>query len=109
MTMRSGSLTLITAIAYAPSSSCTVSRTAFEQVARFLQVLVHAVRNGLGVRLRLELVPVGLQLLAQLLEILDDAVVHHDDVVGRHVRVRVGFVGHAMSRPAGMRNAGVSL
>jgi hypothetical protein len=49
----------------------------------------------------------GGQLLAQLAEILDNAVMdHRDPVVG--VRVRVVFVGAAMRRPAGVAEADVA-
>ena len=41
-----------------------------------------------------------LQLSADLLEVLDDAVVHHANPIARHVRMRIAFDGRAMSRPA---------
>ena len=51
--------------------------------------------------------PLRLQLFAQLLEILDDAVVHDRDLVGR-VRMRVHFVRPAVGRPAGVADAAVA-
>ena len=64
-------------------------------------------RDDLGVRLGGEDMALGGQLLAQLAEILDNAVMDHRDlVVG--VRVRVVFVGAAMRRPAGVAEADVA-
>ena len=64
-------------------------------------------RDGLGVRLGGEDMALGGQLLAQLAEILDNAVMDHRDlVVG--VRVGVVFVGAAMRRPAGVAEADVA-
>jgi len=64
-------------------------------------------RDGLGVRLGGEDMALGGQLLAQLAEILDNAVMdHRDPVVG--VRVGIVFVGAAMRRPAGVAEADVA-
>ena len=54
--------------------------------------------------LRGEGVAVLLQLVAQLGEILDDAVMDDGDAVGE-MRMRVGLVGHAMRRPARVADA----
>ena len=66
-----------------------------------LVVVVHELDGDLGIRLGLEAIAVLLQLLAQLLMVLDDAVVHRDD---RHVvaavRVRVALRGLAVRGPA---------
>ena len=64
-------------------------------------------RDDLGVGVGRELVALLLQLVAQLLEVLDDAVVHDRDLVGR-VRMRVDFVGLAVRRPAGVADAGMA-
>src|SRR5579883_477255 len=50
----------------------------------------------------------GSQLRAQLAEILDDAVVHHGDVLGR-VRMRIGFVWLAVGGPAGVADPGMAV
>ena len=50
------------------------------------------------------LAPLLLQLLAQLAEILDDAVVHHRDLVGR-VRMGIDLVRPPMRRPARVPDA----
>ena len=60
--------------------------------------------DDFGVGLAEEGPPVGDQLVAQRLEILDDAVVDQRDVVGR-VRVRVVRGRRAVRRPAGVRDA----
>ena len=77
-----------------------------EQVARCLQVIVDAVRDDFGVGLGRELVA-GLQLVAQLLVVLDDAVVHERDAVARDVRMGVALARHAVRGPARVRDAEV--
>ena len=68
--------------------------------------LLHEVRHHLGIRLALEDVPAADELLAQLGEVLDDAVVHHGDVAGaRGVRVRVGLARLAVGGPTGVPDA----
>ena len=64
-------------------------------------------RDDLGVGFGRELVALALQLFAQFAEILDDAVVHHRDLVGR-VRMRIDLVRLAVRRPARMADAGVT-
>ena len=64
-------------------------------------------RDDFGVGFGVERVALRLQLFAQFLEILDDAVVHDRDLVGR-MRVRVHFVRLAMRRPAGVADAAVA-
>ena len=62
--------------------------------------------GDLGVGVGRELDPGGLELGAQLREILDDAVVDEGDVpVGGEVRVRVAVGGDAVGRPAGVPDA----
>ena len=63
------------------------------------------VHDHLGIRIRRQDVPGGGQLVAQDLEVLDDAVVDHGDAFCR-VGVGVLFVGHAMGGPPGMADAG---
>jgi hypothetical protein len=60
--------------------------------------------SGFGGELRALLFQFG----AQLAKILDDAVMHHGDTLGR-VRMCIGLVRLAMGRPAGVADAGVTL
>ena len=68
------------------------------------QLAAHQVGDDFRVGLRGEGVAVLLQLVAQLGEVLDDAVMDDGDAVGE-MRVRVGLVGHAMRRPARVSDA----
>ena len=73
---------------------------------------LHFFRNQMGddfrVGLGVELVALATQRLAQFAEILDNAVVNDGDaLIG--VRMRVGFVGAAVRRPAGVADAAVTL
>ena len=61
-------------------------------------------RDHLAVGLGRELGTLAFQLASQLAEILDDAVMHDGNHVGR-VRMRVGFVRPAVRRPAGVADA----
>jgi hypothetical protein len=71
---------------------------------------VQEVGDGLGVGLGHELVASGLELRAQLGEVLDDAVVHHGDpAVAVEVRMGVDVVGSAVRGPPGVPDAGVRL
>ena len=76
-----------------------------EQVAELLLVIVNAMRDHFGVGLRSERVAELGELLAQLLVVLDDAVVNDRDAVARDVRMRVALGGHAVRRPARVRDA----
>ena len=69
-----------------------------------LQFGLDEVDDGFGIGLGFELVPLGGQLVAQLAEILDDAVVNGRDIACL-MRVGVGLVGDAMGGPAGVANA----
>ena len=60
--------------------------------------------DHLGVGLGRELDALLLQLLAQLAEILDDAVVDHRDLVGR-VRMGIDLVRPAMGGPTGVADS----
>ena len=75
--------------------------------AALLHLLGDEMRDDFGVGFGLEDVALGLQLFAQLAEILDDAVVHDRDLVGR-MRMRVDFVGLAVRRPARVADAGMA-
>ena len=103
--MRSGSCSLTTASAYAPSSSATVARTALNRSSSRWQVIVDAVRDDFGVGLGGELVAARFELLAQLFVVLDDAVVDDREAVARDVRMRVALARHAVRGPAGVRDA----
>ena len=64
------------------------------------------VRDDLGVGLGLERVALALQFAFQLEIVLDDAVVHHDDLAGAvTMRMRVLFGGPAVRRPARVAHA----
>ncbi len=76
-----------------------------EQALARVEVHVHPVRDHLGVGLGAELVATALQVVAQRLVVLDDAVVHDGDAVARDVRVGIALARHAVGRPAGVRDA----
>ncbi len=79
----------------------------FAQAQARLHMLVDQRRHHLGIGFRSEHVAARLQVAAQAGVVLDDAVVHQRDAAG-HVRMRIGLVGHAMRRPARMRDAGAT-
>ena len=63
---------------------------------------VDEMNDHLGVGLGDEPVSLLLQPRAQGLEVFDDAVVHHRDLIVADVGMRVGGCRRAMRRPAGM-------
>ena len=69
-----------------------------------LHLVGDEMRDHFAVGLGRELGALGFELAAQLAEILDDAVVHDGEAVGR-VRMRVGLVRPAVGRPAGVADA----
>jgi hypothetical protein len=69
---------------------------------------VHQVRDHLGVGLALEAVALRFQLRAQLVMVLDDAVVHDGDLAARDERMRVLGRRRAVRGPARVRDAGFS-
>ncbi len=79
------------------------TRQADRHRLRRRQAAVHRVRDqvrdDLGVGLRHEDMAAGLQIRAQLAEVLDDAIVHHRHF-GRRMRMRVDFGRPPMRRPA---------
>ena len=79
-------------------------RHRLDWAAAFLHFGGHEMGHHFGVGLGHELGAAGLELGAQLAEIFDDAVVNDRHPVGG-VRVRVGFIGPAMGRPAGVADA----
>ena len=80
-----------------------------EQVLHRLQVVVDAVSDDLGVGLGGELVAAPLEVRAQLLVVLDDAVVDDREAVARDVRVRVALARHAVRGPARVRDADLAV
>ena len=81
-----------------------------DQRAIALIVQPDQVGNHLGVRLRLERDSLGLQLGAQLSEVLDDAVLHDHQLAGEiHVRMRVALARLAVGCPARVADADVAL
>src|SRR5262249_15446732 len=80
------------------------SRHGVGRRAPVLHLPRHEVGDHLGVGIRAELRARLFQFLAQLAEILDDAVVDDGKVLGG-VGVRVGFGRPAMGRPAGVADA----
>jgi len=68
-----------------------------------LDLLAHQMRNHLGIGLTGEDPTARDKFLAQRLEILDNSIVDHCDVIGR-VRVRIVGRRAAVGRPAGMRD-----
>ena len=81
-------------------------RHRFGRAVAVLHLLRDEMRNHLGVGFRAEPRAFPLELLAQLLEILDDAVVHDRDLVARQVRMRVHLGRCAVRGPARVRDAG---
>ena len=79
------------------------------QFAGFAHVVPDPVSDHFRVGFRLELEAVLFQVVAQFLVIFDDAVVHDRNVLLGHVRVRIGFVRHAVSCPARVRDAAGTL
>ena len=76
-----------------------------EQILLRLHVVVHAMRDHLGIRFGGEVVAELLELVAQLFVILDDAVVHDGEAVVRDMGVRVALGGHAVRGPARVGDA----
>jgi hypothetical protein len=67
------------------------------------------VGDDLGIGFRGEAVALGLEFLAQLGMVFDDAVVHHRHLLAAHVRVGVALGRHAVGGPAGMGDAQVAV
>ena len=65
------------------------------------QVVCHQMRHDFGVRLGVELMAMGLELVPKKCEILDDAIMDDRDPA-RGVRVGIGLVGNTMGGPARM-------
>ena len=96
------------ASAKAPRSRCSAALAASTGARPAIEIVADEVQHRLGVGLGLEHVALGGQRLAQLLEVLDDAVVHDGDALV-HVRVGVALDRLAVGRPARMAEAGVPL
>ena len=92
------------ASAKAPRSRGSAALTASTGRRAALHLLADQVRDHFGVGLGDELGALGCQLVAQLAEILDDAVVHDRELVGG-VRMRVVLGRTAVGRPAGVADA----
>ena len=93
--------------AKAPRSCDSVARTASTGLTPFFEHVVDEMQHDLGVGLGLEDRALLLQRLAQLAEILDDAVVDDGDALGR-MRMRVVLGRLAVGGPAGVADAGVA-
>ena len=76
-----------------------------EEVRLALEVEMDAVRDHFGVGLGGERVAAGDEVGAQLLVVLDDAVVHDRDAIARDVRVGVTLARHAVGGPARVGDA----
>ena len=63
------------------------------------------VHDDFGVGIRDEYVTHLLELSPQRLVVLDDAVVHHGQIITGEMRMGIALAGRAMGCPAGMRNA----
>ena len=70
--------------------------------------MVHQVGNHLGVGVGAEHIAQRLELFPQLFVVLDDAVVHHHDMLG-DVGVSIALGRLAMGSPAGVGNAGTTV
>jgi hypothetical protein len=66
---------------------------------------VDAVRDDLGVCFGSEAIAAALEIDAQLIVVLDDAVVHDGEPVARDMRVGVALARYPVRRPAGVGNA----
>ena len=75
------------------------------QVVGCLEVPGDSVSHDLRVRVSDEIVPGPLEILAKLFVVFDDAVVNDRDDVARHVRVRIGLIGHSVRSPTCVRDA----
>ena len=80
-----------------------------EKIADSLEMMVDAVGDDLGVGLAGEGVAELAQFLAQLVVVLDDAVMDDREAVIRHVRVGVAFARDTMGRPARVGDAQAAL
>ncbi len=76
-----------------------------KQVLPLVQVFRHQVHHDLGIGLRGELVAIGLKLVAQLVVILDDAVVHQRHLVADGHGMCVTVTGHPVRGPARVGDA----
>src|SRR5215510_1429839 len=72
-----------------------------------IKVVADKMQDRFGVGVGLEHVAFGPELVAQFLEILDNAVVH-DGKALVHVRMRVALNGHTVRRPTGVADAGMA-
>ena len=96
------------ASANAPCSRRSAALAASTGVQALVQVVGDEMQHRLGVGLGLEHVALGGQRVAQLLEVLDDAVVHDGDALV-HVRMGVALGRAAVRRPARVADAGAPL
>ena len=96
------------ASANAPCSRRSARLGRLDRRQALIQVVGDEMQHRLGVGLGLEHVALGGELLAQLLEVLDDAVVHDGDALV-HVRMGVALDRLAVRRPARVADAGASL
>ncbi len=80
-----------------------------EQILHRFEVVMDAVSDDLGVRLRREFVAETLQLFTQLIVVLDDAVVNDRETVVRDVGMRVALARHTVRGPASVGDADVAV
>ena len=106
--IRSSSPAKMMPSANAPLSRCSALLRRLDRRQALAQIVADEMQHGLGVGLGLEPVALGRELLFQLLEVLDDAVVHDGDALV-HVRVGVVLDRPAVRRPARVAEAGAAL
>ena len=78
----------------------------FEEVALLIEAMIDEVCDDLRIGVRLQFVACIEEFVAQLLEVLDDAVVYEADAPPRQVRMGVLDRRSAVRRPARVRDAG---
>src|SRR5690606_28352367 len=91
-----------------PSQALQRQARSFNWRVSLIQIISHEMNDGFRVRIRLELVTLGCELLLQLLEVLDDSIVDDGDPTV-HMRMGIALDGPAVSRPPRMPDASTTL